>query len=122
MNIIFSFFFFSSRRRHTRCLSDWSSDVCSSDLHPQIAELADLAAAFPDTKIVLNHVGGPLGSGAYRSKHSEVFPRWAASIKALAAHQNVYVKVGGLGQIINGLGFNERAEPPSSEMLATALR
>src|SRR5258705_256665 len=25
------FFFFSSRRRHTRCLSDWSSDVCSSD-------------------------------------------------------------------------------------------
>src|SRR5947199_1054258 len=28
----FKFFFFSSRRRHTRCLSDWSSDVCSSDL------------------------------------------------------------------------------------------
>src|SRR5205814_7950914 len=28
-------FFFSSRRRHTRCLSDWSSDVCSSDLRPQ---------------------------------------------------------------------------------------
>src|SRR5205814_4879484 len=27
------FFFFSSRRRHTRCLSDWSSDVCSSDLN-----------------------------------------------------------------------------------------
>src|SRR5207245_6295175 len=25
-------FFFSSRRRHTRCYSDWSSDVCSSDL------------------------------------------------------------------------------------------
>src|SRR5205814_816452 len=29
---ILCFFFFSSRRRHTRCLSDWSSDVCSSDL------------------------------------------------------------------------------------------
>src|SRR6266496_790844 len=28
----FSFFFFSSRRRHTRSLRDWSSDVCSSDL------------------------------------------------------------------------------------------
>src|ERR1039458_9909368 len=28
-------FFFSSRRRHTRCLSDWSSDVCSSDLSPR---------------------------------------------------------------------------------------
>src|SRR5438046_6302007 len=29
---IFFFFFFSSRRRHTRLVSDWSSDVCSSDL------------------------------------------------------------------------------------------
>src|SRR5574340_1408193 len=28
----FSFFFFSSRRRHTRSFGDWSSDVCSSDL------------------------------------------------------------------------------------------
>src|SRR5258705_5478935 len=34
------FFFFSSRRRHTRCLSDWSSDVCSSDLvYPQVDRL-----------------------------------------------------------------------------------
>src|SRR5215213_9476537 len=30
----FFFFFFSSRRRHTRLVSDWSSDVCSSDLRP----------------------------------------------------------------------------------------
>src|SRR5256884_1299247 len=29
---VFSSFFFSSRRRHTRCSRDWSSDVCSSDL------------------------------------------------------------------------------------------
>src|SRR2546429_3807369 len=29
---MFVFFFFSSRRRHTRCSRDWSSDVCSSDL------------------------------------------------------------------------------------------
>src|SRR5205814_4066254 len=32
------FFFFSSRRRHTRCLSDWSSDVCSSDLRQAAPE------------------------------------------------------------------------------------
>src|SRR5436190_13414014 len=32
MYLNFSFFFFSSRRRHTRSLCDWSSDVCSSDL------------------------------------------------------------------------------------------
>src|SRR5690349_23870831 len=33
MSIDIVFFFFSSRRRHTRSLRDWSSDVCSSDLH-----------------------------------------------------------------------------------------
>src|SRR2546422_2468007 len=30
--VVICFFFFSSRRRHTRCSRDWSSDVCSSDL------------------------------------------------------------------------------------------
>src|SRR5476651_2734857 len=33
--MLFSFFFFSSRRRHTRYWRDWSSDVCSSDLQPE---------------------------------------------------------------------------------------
>src|SRR5215211_3996865 len=42
------FFFFSSRRRHTRSLCDWSSDVCSSDL--QRAELlGDVVACGPGT-------------------------------------------------------------------------
>src|SRR3989449_11299924 len=36
----FFFFFFSSRRRHTRCSRDWSSDVCSSDLHQSVATVA----------------------------------------------------------------------------------
>src|SRR5262247_2913011 len=46
MMIVSFYFFFSSRRRHTRCLSDWSSDVCSSDL----TLLADRLIAFdPDT-------------------------------------------------------------------------
>src|SRR2546429_4465447 len=38
------FFFFSSRRRHTRCSRDWSSDVCSSDLNLRFsgADLANL--------------------------------------------------------------------------------
>src|SRR5687768_16371654 len=42
-------FFFSSRRRHTRCSRDWSSDVCSSDLQrtarPQVEEVVDLRIA-----------------------------------------------------------------------------
>src|SRR6266542_6089944 len=36
-------FFFSSRRRHTRCYRDWSSDVCSSDLFGVAAMPARLA-------------------------------------------------------------------------------
>src|SRR5258705_3166000 len=40
-------FFFSSRRRHTRCLSDWSSDVCSSDLIREGAEAIRAGAASP---------------------------------------------------------------------------
>src|SRR5262245_65616247 len=41
------FFFFSSRRRHTRCLSDWSSDVCSSDLRNDLAQFEKYAAIDP---------------------------------------------------------------------------
>src|SRR5207237_8138411 len=91
-------------------------------LHPQLNEVANFAGAFPDTKIVLNHVGRLVGIGAYAGKLREQFPRWAASIKALAAHENVYVKVGGLGQAINGLGFEKQAEPTSSEMVGNAMR
>src|SRR5437899_7824824 len=40
------FFFFSSRRRHTRCLSDWSSDVCSSDLYLRILRALRFSARF----------------------------------------------------------------------------
>src|SRR5690349_22683596 len=36
-----SFFFFSSRRRHTRSLRDWSSDVCSSDLELRHGEVSE---------------------------------------------------------------------------------
>jgi len=90
--------------------------------HPQIDELAGLAHAFPETKIVLNHVGGPIGIGAYAGKHKEVFAVWRASIEALGACPNVCVKLGGLGMRMGGFGFHEQPEPPSSETLAAAWR
>jgi L-fuconolactonase len=90
--------------------------------HPQIDELTSLARAFADAPIVLNHVGGPLGIAAYAGQRKEIFPRWAASIKALAACRNVSIKLGGLGMRVGGFGFHEQAEPPSSEMLAAAWR
>ncbi len=90
--------------------------------HPQIGELADLARAFPATRIVLNHVGGPIGIGAYAGKRDEVFGGWAKSIKTLAACPNACVKLGGLGMRMGGFGFHEQPEPPSSEALAAAWR
>src|SRR6266566_7738895 len=43
------FFFFSSRRRHTRLQGDWSSDVCSSDL-------LDLRTRFPHVHLLLAEI------------------------------------------------------------------
>ena len=90
--------------------------------HPQIPELTDLARAFPDTSIVLNHVGGPLGVGDYAGRRDAMFAAWSANIRDLAACPNVYVKLGGLGMPLTGLGFHEQSEPPSSEQLAAASR
>ena len=90
--------------------------------HPQTNEVGDLARAFPQAKIVLDHMGGPVGIGAYAGKHKEIFPGWAASIKSLAACPNVYVKLGGLGMRLGGFGFHELPKPPSSKTLANTWR
>jgi predicted TIM-barrel fold metal-dependent hydrolase len=90
--------------------------------HPQIDDLTALAQAFPDTRICLNHVGGPLGIGVYGGKRDEVFSRWSASIRALAKCPNVVVKLGGMAMRINGFDFHEKADPPSSEALAAAWK
>jgi predicted TIM-barrel fold metal-dependent hydrolase len=90
--------------------------------HPQIPELTDLARAFPDTQIVLNHVGGPLGIGVYTAKRDEVFSAWSAAIRELSGCPNVSVKLGGLGMRVNGFGFEQAPAPPSSEALAAAWR
>src|SRR6266852_6632265 len=56
----FEFFFFSSRRRHTRCYRDWSSDVCSSDLRWSRA-LAGFFAPFEKKGLkVLGPAAAPL--------------------------------------------------------------
>ena len=41
--------------------------------HPQVTELADLARAYPQATIVLDHVGGALGIGPYEDKKAETF-------------------------------------------------
>jgi L-fuconolactonase len=90
--------------------------------HPQLDEVADLAGAFPNLQIVLNHCGVPMRIGAYQGRHKEVFARWSAALRRLATHENVSVKVGGLGMRYTALGFSERPEAPPSEVVATQCR
>ena len=86
--------------------------------HPQIPELAAMAAACPDTCIILDHCGGPIGRGSYAGRREEVFKTWAADIRELAKCDNVVVKLGGLSMRINGFGFETADRPPSSQVIA----
>lgn len=87
----------------------------------QIPELTDLARAFPDTPIILNHVGGPIGIGPYTGKRDEIFGTWEAHIAALAKCDNVLVKLGGLTMTPAGFGWHKRDKPASSVELAQAM-
>jgi predicted TIM-barrel fold metal-dependent hydrolase len=90
--------------------------------HPQIHWLTGLARAFPETQIVLDHVGGPLGIRGYAGKRDQVFADWKARMTELATCPNVHVKLGGLGMRINGFDFELADEPPSSDTLAAAWK
>jgi len=85
--------------------------------HPQLAELIDLADAFPNTQIILDHFGGPLGVGPYEGKAAEVFEVWRKDITDLAKRPNVAIKLGGLVMPINGFGLHNRRKPPTSDEL-----
>jgi L-fuconolactonase len=88
----------------------------------QLGELVDLARAFPETPIVLNHVGGAIGIGPYAGRRDEVFAEWRGRIAELAACPNVHVKLGGLGMRLFGFDVHTGELPPSSEQLAAAWR
>jgi predicted TIM-barrel fold metal-dependent hydrolase len=90
--------------------------------HPQIPDVTDLARAFPDTTIVLDHFGGPVGVGGYAGKADEVYAEWRRSISDLAACPNVVAKLGGINMEVNGFGWHERPRPPSSQELVDATR
>src|SRR5438132_7909474 len=83
-------FFFSSRRRHTRSLCDWSSDVCSSDLKfarmylDRSVELFDKAGLFVPRQEVLDSPGyksnPEIGRSEERRVGKEFKSRWVRYI------------------------------------------
>ena len=109
-------------RKGFACLAPLDLSFDAWLFHPQIGELTDLARAFPDTRIVLDHCGGPIGIGSYANRRDEIFPAWNASIREIARCPNVVVKLGGLAMRLLGYDFHERAMPPSSEDAAAAWR
>jgi predicted TIM-barrel fold metal-dependent hydrolase len=88
--------------------------------HPQIPELTDLARAFPDTTIVLDHFGGPLGIGPYAGQADAVYADWKHNINELARCPNVVAKLGGLAMPVNGFNWHKREARPTSQELADA--
>jgi predicted TIM-barrel fold metal-dependent hydrolase len=88
--------------------------------HPQLPELTDLARAFPDTTIVLDHFGGPLGIGPYAGQADSVYADWRRDIDVLAKCPNVVAKLGGIHMPVNGFGWHKREPLPTSQQLAEA--
>lgn len=126
----------SIRRTHTRPIADLMGDAdfrrgvrrlaahgLSFDAwlyHPQIPELTALARAVPECTFVLDHLGGMLGVGPYAGRRDEILDRWRSDMAELAGCPNVTVKLGGIGMVVFGLGFEDQDAPPSSDELVAA--
>lgn len=90
--------------------------------HRQIPELTPLARANPETKIVFDHFGGPIGIGPYEGKRDEIFAQWKKDVAELASCPNVVAKLGGINMAVNGYGWHKRDLPPTSDELVAATR
>jgi predicted TIM-barrel fold metal-dependent hydrolase len=90
--------------------------------HHQNRDYLALARAVPETTMILDHFGTPLGVGAYAGKQNEIFAQWKKDIAAIAECRNVYAKLGGLAMPDNGFGWHERDTPPTSDEFAEAQK
>ena len=84
----------------------------------QLADVIDLARAFPSTNFIMGHVGGVLGYGPYAGKRDEIFATWKASIIELAKCPNVTMKLGGMMMRAASFDYGAAERPATSEELA----
>jgi L-fuconolactonase len=90
--------------------------------HFQNREFLELARAVPDTTLVLDHFGTPLGVGRFAGQRDAIFEQWRADIAEIARCPNVFAKLGGLAMPDNGFGWDKRERPASSDELVDAQR
>lgn len=88
--------------------------------HTQITHFAELARAFPETQMILDHLGTPLGIGPYAARRDEVFVDWKRDLEMLRDCTNVSIKLGGMAMPWSGFGFEDGATPPSSDAFVAA--
>jgi predicted TIM-barrel fold metal-dependent hydrolase len=109
-------------RKGFACLAPLGLTFDAWLFHPQLGDFVDLARAFPQQRIILDHCGGPVGLGRFAGKREETFAAWKTSIQEVAKCPNVNVKLGGLAMRLLGFDFHERPKPPTSEQAAAAWR
>ena len=90
--------------------------------HPQLPELIDLARQFPDTTIILDHLGGPIGIGRFAGRRAETFTEWKRDMASLAACPNVSVKLGALNMSFTAMDAVDLPRPHTSEETARLQR
>lgn len=88
--------------------------------HHQLDELIELADQFPNTQIVLDHLGGLIGVGEFAMARSEALVEWTSKLTQLARRPNVVIKIGGMGMPVFGFGFEHENKPAGSSQLARA--
>ncbi len=90
--------------------------------HHQNQDFLNLAMATPDTQLVLDHFGTPLGVGPYADQRDAIFQKWKKDIAAIAKCENVVAKLGGLAMPDNGFGWNLGEVPPTSDEFVATQR
>ena len=88
--------------------------------HYQNGEFLALARAVPDTVMVLDHFGTPIGVGPYAGRRDEIFREWQDDVAAIARCENVVAKLGGMAMADNGFGWHTADRPPSSDEFVAA--
>jgi len=107
-------------RQGFRKLADRGLIYDAWQYEPQLPELCNLADAFPDTTMVVNHCGGPVGVNAYAT--SDRFERWRRAICEVARRPNTQMKLSGLAAKRIGLGLENRTTPATAIELAAVWR
>lgn len=105
-----------------KALADRGLSYDAWHYHHQNQDFLAMARAVPNTQIILDHFGSPLGVGPYANKRDEIFEQWKLDIAQLAQCENVVAKLGGLAMPDNGFGWDKRNSAPSSDEFVEAQR